>query len=75
MVKHIEMLIDQVKAAILEQKNAELSALEAQIDPHFLYNTLDTINWKAIERGEFEISGMVGALADILRYMVKNAGG
>ena len=75
MVKHIEMLIEQVKAAILEQKNAELSALEAQIDPHFLYNTLDTINWKAIERGEFEISEMVGALADILRYTVKNAGG
>ena len=75
MVQHIEMLIEQVKAAILEQKNAELSALEAQIDPHFLYNTLDTINWKAIERGEFEISEMVGALADILRYTVKNAGG
>ena len=58
----------------MEQKNAELSALEAQIDPHFLYNTLDTINWKAIELGEFEISEMLGALADILRYTVKNAG-
>lgn len=74
MVEHIETLIEQVKDAVLEQKNAELSALEAQIDPHFLYNTLDTINWKAIERGEFEISEMVGALADILRYSVKNAG-
>lgn len=50
-------------------------ALEAQIDPHFLYNTLDTINWKAIDREEYEISDMVGALADILRYAVKNAGG
>ena len=58
-----------------DQKNAELSALEAQIDPHFLYNTLDTINWKAIENEQYEISGMVGALADILRYTVKNAGG
>lgn len=74
MVRQIEKLIEQVKAAVLEQKNAELSALEAQIDPHFLYNTLDTINWKAIEKGEFEISEMVGALADILRYTVKNAG-
>ncbi|MFR9062957.1 MAG: sensor histidine kinase [[Clostridium] scindens] len=33
--------------------------MEAQIDPHFLYNTLDTINWKAIELGEFEISEML----------------
>lgn len=75
MVVHIESLIAQVKEAVVEQKNAELSALEAQIDPHFLYNTLDTINWKAIENEQYEISGMVGALADILRYTVKNAGG
>ena len=46
----------------------------SQVKPHFLYNTLDTINWKAIELGEFEISEMLGALADILRYTVKNAG-
>ena len=75
MVVHIESLIAQVKEAVVEQKNAELSALEAQIDPHFLYNTLDTINWKAIENEQYEISQMVGALADILRYTVKNAGG
>lgn len=74
MMGHIDSLIEQVKEAVVEQKNAELSALEAQIDPHFLYNTLDTINWKAIELGEFEISEMLGALADILRYTVKNAG-
>ncbi|MCF2682282.1 sensor histidine kinase [Faecalicatena contorta] len=74
MVKNLDGLIGQVKEAVVEQKNAELSALEAQIDPHFLYNTLDTINWKAIEEGQFEISEMLGALADILRYTVKNAG-
>ncbi|MBU3840887.1 MAG: histidine kinase [Candidatus Ruminococcus intestinipullorum] len=75
MIGNIEDLIEQVKKAVLEQKNAELSALEAQIDPHFLYNTLDTINWKAIEKEEYEISEMLGALADILRYTVWNAGG
>lgn len=75
LMEKIDQLISQVKQAVLEQKNAELYALEAQIDPHFLYNTLDTINWKAIDREEYEISDMVGALADILRYAVKNAGG
>lgn len=75
MVAHMEDLMEQVKQAVVEQKNAELYALEAQIDPHFLYNTLDTINWKAIENGQYEISEMVGALADILRYTVYNMGG
>lgn len=74
MVEEMDELIRQAKQAAVDQKNAELSALEAQIDPHFLYNTLDTINWKAIEQEQYEISEMVGALADILRYAVKNAG-
>ncbi|MEG0228298.1 MAG: sensor histidine kinase [Lachnospiraceae bacterium] len=74
MMEQIDVLIQQVKQSAVEQKNAELSALEAQIDPHFLYNTLDTINWKAIEQEEYEISEMIGALADILRYTVRNAG-
>ena len=67
MVKRTDLLLGQVRQAALEQKNAEISALEAQIDPHFLYNTLDTINWKAIEKEEYEISEMVGDLGDILR--------
>lgn len=74
LMERIDELLEQVKTAVTEQKNAELSALEAQIDPHFLYNTLDTINWRAIEYEQYEISDMVGALADILRYTVKNAG-
>lgn len=75
MVKRTGELIVQVKQSAEARKNAELSAMEAQIDPHFLYNTLDTINWKAIEHEEYEISGMVGALADILRYSIRNPGG
>lgn len=74
MAEQIESLIHQVRQAALEQKNAEIAALEAQIDPHFLYNTLDAINWKSIENEQYEISEMVGALADILRYTIRNAG-
>ena len=75
MTEQAEQLLAQVRKAAEEQKNAEISALEAQIDPHFLYNTLDTINWKAIAREEYEISEMVGDLGDILRYAIKDAGG
>lgn len=74
MMCQIDILDKQGRAAAEEQRNAELQALEAQIDPHFLYNTLDAINWKAIEKGELEISQMLGDLADILRYSVMNAG-
>ena len=44
------------------------SALEAQINPHFLYNTLDAINWMAVRKNEFEISKMISNLGHILRY-------
>lgn len=74
MVRQLDKLIVQMKQSAIDQKNAEISAMEAQIDPHFLYNTLDTINWKAIEREEYEISSMVGSLADILRYSIRNPG-
>lgn len=70
----LKQLVETVKQSTVDQKNAELQAMEAQIDPHFLYNTLDTINWKALEHDEFEISNMMGALADILRYSIRNPG-
>lgn len=70
----LKQLVETVKQSTVDQKNAELQAMEAQIAPHFLYNTLDTINWKALEHDEFEISNMVGALADILRYSIRNPG-
>ena len=74
MAERIRRMIEQVKTSTLEQKNAEISALEAQIDPHFLYNILDTINWKAIENGQFEISNMLVSLGEILRYSINDAG-
>lgn len=74
MSERISRLIEQVKASALEQKNAEISALEAQINPHFLYNILDTINWKAIENEQYEISSMLVSLAEILRYAINDAG-
>lgn len=70
----LKQLVEKVKQSTVDQKNAELQAMEAQIDPHFLYNTLDTLNWKALEHDDFEVSNMVGALADILRYSIRNPG-
>lgn len=67
--------MDKLKMSTEKQKNAEIMALEAQINPHFLYNTLDTINWMAIDKDEYEISNAISALAHILRYGIVNSNG
>lgn len=68
MVNKINSLIREVYQEKLAQKNAELEALQAQINPHFLYNTLDSINWMAIERGEMDISRVIVALGKLMQY-------
>lgn len=73
MVDKVKSLIQEV-TEISEKKNqAEIKALESQINPHFLYNTLDAINWMAVRRGEFEISKMVSNLGLILRYCMNQS--
>ena len=67
--------MDKLKVSTEKQKNAEIKALEAQINPHFLYNTLDTINWMAIDKDEYDISNNITALASILRYGITNSNG
>ncbi len=70
MVRKIRQLIYEVYQEKIAQKNAEIQALQAQINPHFLYNTLDSINWMLLEQGEMEISDVVISLGDILRYSI-----
>lgn len=73
MLGRVEESIQKEREAGERQKNAEIAALEAQINPHFLYNTLDTINWMAIDRDEYEISNSITALASILRYGINKS--
>lgn len=65
----------QEKDALLRKTNAEIRSLEAQINPHFLYNTLDAINWVAVEKEEYHISKMLVNLATILRYSIHKSNG
>ena len=65
--------LEKLNDAITRQQEAQIVALEAQINPHFLYNTLDTINWMAIDRDEYDISNAISALATILRYAIVNS--
>lgn len=72
-------MMDQVDALMEERmehgrqiKNLELKALQAQINPHFLYNSLDLINCTAISRNVPEISRMVNALGQFYRLSLSN---
>lgn len=70
MVNKIQTLIQEVYEEKLAQKNAELKALQSQINPHFLYNTLDTINWMLLEKQEYEISEIVVSLGNMMKYAI-----
>ena len=78
--KQYNRTIDDLEKALLREKTeaensrkAEIRMLEAQINPHFIYNILDTVNWIAIEKDEYDISNAISTLASILRYAISNS--
>jgi Predicted signal transduction protein with a C-terminal ATPase domain len=71
MTTHVDELIQKNYIADLNEKTARLKALEAQVDPHFLYNTLQAISTEAVLSGQDTIRRMVEALASMLRYSVQ----
>lgn len=75
MLERLSDSMKKEKEAGEKQRAAEIAALEAQMNPHFLYNTLDTINWMAIDKEEYEISNSINALANILRYGIDHSNG
>jgi two-component system sensor histidine kinase YesM len=70
MTEQINHLINEVYLIRLREKEAQLSALQSQIHPHFIYNTLEAINMMAIQAGNFEISDTVHALGQFFRYTI-----
>ncbi|GBF78171.1 two-component sensor histidine kinase [Paenibacillus sp. 598K] len=67
MADEIEGLIRQVNLENQQKREAELKVLQEQMNPHFLYNTLDTMNWHAISIGATEISHMLSLLGKMMR--------
>lgn len=67
MLENIQTLIREVKDAQRQKSDAEIQLLRAQIDPHFLYNSLSYVNWKALRSGQDDISFIVGQLATFYR--------
>lgn len=72
MLTQIVKLISLVEVKERQKKEAELRILHANIKPHFLYNTLDTIQWMARKNGAADVSEMVESLAKLFRIGLSN---
>jgi two-component system sensor histidine kinase YesM len=68
----IKQLISENYEVKIREKEAQIMALNLQLNPHFLYNSLNTINLMAIENNQIEISEMILSLSTMLQYTVKN---
>ena len=68
MCKKLNDYISKVYAAEIQRKNAELNALQTQIDPHFLYNTLDSIRARALAENDEKTGEMIVLLGKLFRW-------
>ncbi|MBT9778570.1 HAMP domain-containing protein [Clostridium sp. MCC353] len=72
MLQELDELIHENYEQKIYLQEAQLSALRTQLNPHFLYNTLDTIRWMATAKDYQQIPGVVKALGDILRLCMNS---
>ncbi|MBE1444960.1 sensor histidine kinase [Paenibacillus sp. OAS669] len=71
-MERIEELLESLKEQHKRQREAEIHALQAMINPHFLYNTLDQLNWLAIESGQEKISEILSLMGKMFRIGLSN---
>jgi two-component system sensor histidine kinase YesM len=72
MIKKIDELISENYVKQLMIKDTQMKALQAQINPHFMYNTLESINWMAKVNSQTDISRMAESLGNLLRGALKS---
>lgn len=73
MAEDLDRLIREVYERQLSEREAELTALQTQLNPHFLHNTLDTIYWKLYLQDDSDTAKLVVSLSDMLRYALEPA--
>lgn len=74
MLDSMEDLIARVIEEERLKKDAELEALQYQITPHFMYNTLNSIKYAALIKGEKELGGLIGDFVELLQASINKKG-
>lgn len=72
LLKRIQALLLDIHQKGINEKNAEIKALQAQISPHFLFNSLDSLCWAVRDTGNAELPAFITSLSDILRYSLRD---
>lgn len=70
MVGRIQRLMTTVREEEVVLRKTELKALQAQINPHFLYNALDMVSWHALSKGEDSIADIVSSISNLMHYSI-----
>lgn len=73
LVHKINTLLNEVKHEQILKRESEIKMLQAQINPHFLFNTLNTLKWIAVMNEDTSVSNGLGALAKLLRDTIVNS--
>ncbi|MBD2870881.1 sensor histidine kinase [Paenibacillus arenilitoris] len=71
MLEELNQYIDRVYKAEIKQKHTELAALEARVNPHFLYNTLEVIRMRAVSQGAGDVGEMIYSLSVLFKSYVQ----
>ncbi|ASA25870.1 sensor histidine kinase [Paenibacillus donghaensis] len=71
MLDELNLHIDRVFKAEIKQKHTEIAALEARVNPHFLYNTLEVIRMRALSQGATDVGEMIYSLSVLFKSYVQ----
>ena len=72
MVEQIEALVNEIQERERQKRETELSALQARINPHFMYNTLNGMRWMALMEGNQRLAELISSFVYLLKFSAKN---
>lgn len=72
MTATLKHTIDEVYLSKIHEQESRFTALVSQINPHFLYNTLDSIHWLAIKHKDYTVGEQIETLADVFRHVLSD---
>lgn len=73
LAENVNGLIEDIRIQDEKEKLSQLRALQAQINPHFIFNAMDMVNWLALSRGCDDIAEIVASIASLMRYSITEA--